>query len=225
MEGPDPRSARKDGLLIVLEGLDGAGTTTQGRLLVERLRAGGTPSRLTGEPSEGPVGALLREILRKRIDWGNAGAGERLATDALALLFAADRLDHLRREILPFLARGEHVVCDRYYLSSFAYQLSDDSSNHYWLRWINSRARQPDLTIYLRTPAAVSARRREGRQGVELLEADEFQRRVEANYDLIVTILAGEGEPIETVDGDRAVEAVAADIWTRLAARFPRLGP
>ncbi|MBI4617308.1 MAG: dTMP kinase [Planctomycetes bacterium] len=216
-------ASEKPGSFLVLEGLDGAGTTTQGHLLVERLRASDEKAQLTGEPSEGPVGALLRQILRRRIDWGDAGTGERLSTDALALLFAADRLDHLRREILPLLSSGAHVVCDRYFLSSYAYQMSADRANLDWLRGINSRARRPDLTIYLKTPATVSARRREARREEELLEAGEFQRRVEANYDHVVRVLSEEAEPIETVDGDRPVEAVAADIWTRISARIPRL--
>src|SRR5574341_1198614 len=92
-------------LLIALEGIDGAGTTTQAALLCDWLRGMGTRVHRTQEPSAGPIGQLLRLLLRGPL---------RVDPAAVALLFAADRLDHLAREIEPQLASGAHVVTDRY---------------------------------------------------------------------------------------------------------------
>src|SRR6185503_20411145 len=102
------------GALIVLEGVDGAGTTTQVRLLAERLRARGSRVHTTAEPSSGPIGKLLRRALSGRLTDGDAPDAARPSWQTLALLFAADRLDHLAREVEPELAAGAIVLCDRY---------------------------------------------------------------------------------------------------------------
>ena len=104
--------------LIVLEGLDGAGTTTQAKRLVEHLRTRGGKAHLTREPSDGPIGRLIREMLTGE----HAIPGQPIAQSTFGLLFAADRLDHLQREVEPQLAAGATVVSDRWYHSSLAYQ-------------------------------------------------------------------------------------------------------
>src|SRR4051794_7439187 len=98
---------------IVFEGLDGAGTTTQAQRLVEALRAAGLPAHFTREPSDGPIGTLLRQALTRRL---TLPEGRRLTPETLALLFAADRMDHLAAEIEAQQARGTWIVCDRYVL-------------------------------------------------------------------------------------------------------------
>src|SRR5579864_7294663 len=113
------RARAKRGLFIVLEGLDGAGTTTQLVRLAERLRRAGERVVATAEPTDGPIGALIRQALRRRLVHRD---GRALTDESLALLFAADRVDHVAGEIEPALARGQHVLCDRYVLSSLAYQ-------------------------------------------------------------------------------------------------------
>ena len=91
------------GLLIALEGVDGSGTTSQRERVAQALRAEGRQVHTTAEPSTGPIGKLLREIL----------SGEmRTSPETVALLFAADRLDHLDREILPALETGHIVLTD-----------------------------------------------------------------------------------------------------------------
>src|SRR5262245_50796325 len=136
-------------MLIVLEGIDGAGTTTQAARVAETLRAAGRDVHLTREPSDGPVGKLLREMLAG----GHAPAGQRIDPTTMALLFAADRADHLQREVLPALARGAIVVSDRWYHSSLAYQ--GEGEERAWIRTLNARARRPDLTVILDVPAEV----------------------------------------------------------------------
>src|SRR5258705_309057 len=100
-------------MFIVLEGLDGAGTTTQTERLAAALRARGQTVLATAEPTDGPVGRLLRRFLSGELE---------IEETAQALLFAADRLHHLQNQIEPTLAGGAIVISDRYYLSNLAYQ-------------------------------------------------------------------------------------------------------
>jgi len=203
------------GRFIVLEGLDGAGTTTQARLLGERLRGLGRRAHVTAEPSGGPVGSLLRQVLQKRI---NGGAGDGFDPDALALLFAADRLDHLSAEVLPRLAAGEDVVSDRYTLSSLAYQ-SLTTGDAGWVETINGRARAPDLTIFLRVRAGLALGRRRGAGTTpELYEVDAFQRRVARSYERALAALRSGGQRIEVLDGEQPVEQVAEAVARLVAA-------
>lgn len=114
------RKVALPGRFIVLEGLDGAGTTTQTERLASLLRSEGHDVVTTREPSDGPVGTMLRQALTGRLGLPQ-GRGP-LAQETLALLFAADRTDHLHARILPALEQGKVVLCDRYVLSSLAYQ-------------------------------------------------------------------------------------------------------
>src|SRR5204862_347715 len=125
------------GRFIVLEGVDGAGTTTQTRALAAALAARGHIVTTTCQPSDGVIGKLVRSQLRATDDPPDPRA--------LALLFAADRLDHIHRVVEPALARGEVVISDRYVASSWIYQgLACDPQ---WVRTINAHAPWPDLTL------------------------------------------------------------------------------
>ena len=201
--------------LIVLEGIDGAGTTTQARTLRDALEARGVAAHLTREPSDGPVGRLLREIL----------AGQHAPTDATthALLFAADRADHLQREVEPQLAAGRVVISDRWYHSSLAYQGAGEERD--WIAELNRRARRPDLTLFLEVDAEVAARRRAADQRPdELFDALALQKRVAAGYREVVAELARHGERIDVLDGERPPAEVASDCLARVLALLGR-GP
>ena len=162
------------GKLIALEGIDGAGTTTQGSLLEQALNEQGIPAHLTCEPSTGPVGKVIRQALRMEL-----GDVDPAVT---ALLFAADRVDHLRREVEPLLARGTHVITDRYVYSSLAYQGID--LERQWVATANRLATEPDLTLYLRVEPELALERRAARGGArELFDANETQVKVAATYD------------------------------------------
>lgn len=192
------------GKFIVLEGLDGAGTTTQVRLLERRLSEFG-PVWTTWEPSERPAGRLIRRIL----------AGEETSDPrALALLFAADRLDHLYGPdgILERLRQGVHVICDRYYLSSLAYQTLDAPFS--WVYAINRRALRPDLTVFLEVPVAECLARIGVRQGErkELFERQEALEHVRARYYRAIAYLRRQ-ERIAIVDGRPRAEEVAKVVW------------
>lgn len=200
------------GRLIVLEGLDGAGTTTQVRRLVEHLNAHGTPAHGTREPSDGPVGRLIREMLTG----GHSIPGQKLSQGTFGLLFAADRLDHLQREVDPKLATGITVVSDRWYHSSLAYQ--GTGADRDWIAMLNARARRPDLTLFLRVRPDVAAQRRAAAgRTQELFEDLRMQQEVDAGYQATIAELRAQGERIEILDGEQTEDQVFAAILRAIA--------
>ncbi|ATB38845.1 thymidylate kinase [Cystobacter fuscus] len=216
--------ARRRGLLIVLEGLDGAGTTTQVERLAAALKAEGHSVLTTREPSDGPVGVLIRQALTGRVVLPG-GAGP-LAPETLALLYAADRTDHLRARVLPALEAGQVVLSDRSVLSSLAYQGA--SLPMEWVEAINSHAIPADLTLFVQVSIEVAARRRAARGGPEeLFDAEEKQRRISQQYEAAIA-LRGAREHVVRIDGDGSVEAVTAACLARvreLLAREPGRAP
>jgi len=195
------------GRLIVIEGLDGAGTTTQARRLVDHLTARGERAHLTREPSDGPVGKLIREMLTG----GHAITGETISQSTFGLLFAADRLDHLQREVEPMLAAGATVVSDRWYHSSLAYQ--GTGADRDWIAMLNARARRPDVTVFLKVRPDVAAQRRlAAGRSQELFEDVRMQHEVDAGYRATIAELIAAGERIEIIDGELPEAAVFAAI-------------
>jgi dTMP kinase len=199
--------------LIVLEGLDGAGTTTQARRLVDHLNARGTKAHVTREPSDGPIGQLIRQMLTG----GHAIPGQSIAQSTFGLLFAADRLDHLQREVEPQLAAGVTVISDRWYHSSLAYQ--GTGADRDWITMLNARAKRPDLTIFLQVRPEVAAARRVAAGRVqELFEDLRMQEEVAAGYKATISELAAQGERIEVIDGEASQDAVFAAIVALVGA-------
>ncbi|HEY0989411.1 MAG TPA: dTMP kinase, partial [Kofleriaceae bacterium] len=193
--------------LIVLEGLDGAGTTTQGKRLVHHLRERGVKAHLTREPSDGPIGRLIRELLTGQ----HAIPDQAIRQSTFGLLFAADRLDHLQREVEPQLAAGALVISDRWYHSSLAYQ--GTGADRDWITALNARARRPDLTIFLQVRPEVAAQRRVAAGRVqELFEDLRTQVDVEAGYRATIAELTAQGERIEVVDGELPPDGVFQEI-------------
>ena len=188
------------GRFIVIEGIDGSGTTLQTRAVADWLTARGHRVLETREPSTGPIGALARQRLSVHAD---------AAPVTLALLFAADRLDHVAREVAPALAGGAVVLSDRYLMSSLAYQALDCDPR--WIREINRHAPPPDLTLVLDVPADVAFERAQRRTAgggsvAERFDALELQRRLADHY----RRLHGDPDlgPMVVVDGDRPPAAV-----------------
>jgi dTMP kinase len=207
-----PSSSPRPGRLIVLEGLDGAGTTTQVERLAALLKAEGHAVLTTREPSDGPVGVLIRQALTGRVVLPQ-GAGP-LAPETLALLYAADRTDHLRARVLPALQAGLVVLSDRSVLSSLAYQGA--SLPMEWVEQINAHALPADLTLYVAVSLDVAARRRAARGGPEeLFDAEEKQRRISQQYEAAIT-LRGAREHVARIDGDASVEQVTAACLTHV---------
>ncbi len=195
------------GLFIVIEGLDGAGITTQVGVLRAWCEKRLLAVTATKEPSDGPAGALIRQALRHRIVDLNA--------EAMALLFAADRQDHLANEVLPTLSLGVSVICDRFVLSNLAYQLVDIGDLQ-WLRDINRNCPQPDLTIYLDVPAETSLKRirsDNSRVGeLQLYEEAGRLAKVRNNFLAVIPVLQAEGHRIAVLDGTRPAPEVSAEI-------------
>ena len=207
------------GRFLVLEGIDGAGTTTQTAELARRLRARGVRAIATAEPTRGPVGSLVRLALTDRL---KGPGGREFDRTALALLFAADRLDHVASEILPRLAEGTWVVSDRYALSSLAYQTLDVPAQ--FVEAINARAPAPDLTLFLEVPPEIALRRRRAEGSpAEIFERLPLQRKVAASYRRGVAAGGARG-PVRVVDGTLGIGAVADEIERLVASRF-KLAP
>ncbi|MBN1208728.1 MAG: dTMP kinase [Myxococcaceae bacterium] len=206
------------GRFIVLEGLDGAGTTTQAERLAAALRSEGHAVLTTREPSDGPIGTLIRQALTGRLVLPG-GAGP-LAQETLALLYAADRTDHLKAQVLPALEAGQIVISDRYVLSSLAYQGA--SLSMAWVEAANAYAVPPDLTLFVQVSATVAAQRRAARGGAkELFEEDTLQRRIARQYEEAIRRREAQ-EHIVRIDGAQSVEAVTDAALTEIRAMLGR---
>ncbi len=208
-ESPDTR--RERGRFIVVEGIDGSGSTTHGKLLSKALKKRGLDVTLTCEPTAGPVGALIRQVLQKRITVLAEHGPRAFSWSTMALLFAADRIDHLESEVIPALRAGTWVVSDRYDLSSLAYQSVTAPSPEKvipWIRQLNIHALRPDLTVVLDVPPEVAAERR-GNRGAreELFERDELQKRIARAYERAEDLVPG--DPLIRVSGVGEVADVA----------------
>ena len=207
-----------EGQLIVVEGIDGSGTTTQCSIIAERLRDKGLPAHTTREPSDGPIGVLIRQVLTGRVITPGRHGARSPSWATMAALFAADRLDHLEAEINPNLADGVTVICDRYDHSSVAYQTvssggSSDVSK--WVRDLNRRARRPDLTLVLDVDPEVAAKRRRTRSGApELYEVGEMQVALAEFYAKIDELFPD--DTIVHVDANRDVGEVTEAIWAEV---------
>ncbi|CAN5924782.1 dTMP kinase [soil metagenome] len=211
----------RNGRFVVLEGIDGAGTTTQVARLADRLRkAGGAQVRSTREPSDGPIGSLVRQVLTGRIV---APEGRAPGWATMALLFAADRMDHVESEIEPFLAHGGVMISDRYDASSLAYQSVSSGSGGEkaveWIRSLNRHAMRPDLTIVVDLAPELAADRRASRgEAAQLYEQNEVQRALAVFYRELASHMPD--DRIVVVDGQGSVEDVHARIYDAYTAAF-----
>lgn len=188
----------EEGVLVVIEGLDGAGLSTQAALLAEYLRAKNKKVLLTKEPTSSPIGLLIKSALSRT---------QEVSLFTLQLLFAADRAEHLEQVIEPALKRATIVISDRYILSSLAFGSVDNDLE--FLKLINARFRKPDLTVIIDTPPRVCLERiQKNRDTIELFEEERRLEEVRKQF----LALKDYFEHTFIVDGDRAKEKVSADI-------------
>ncbi|HYO96771.1 MAG TPA: dTMP kinase [Polyangiaceae bacterium] len=210
---------------IVIEGIDGSGSTTQCRRLVEALVSGGQAACHTFQPSQGPIGSLIRSVIERRLLDPQSGLPRPFQWSTLALLFAADRLDHVDNFIAPALLQGQLVVCDRYDLSSLAYQsLTAEGGADVvpWIRQLNCEALRPDLTLVLDVPVALAEARRRQRGGAEeLFESRSLQERLAAVYLQAERLVPG--DRVRHVSGEGEPEAVTERLLSAVMASFPGL--
>jgi len=148
---------------IVFEGIDGSGKTTQAKLLAKRLN--GT---YTCEPTNGEIGELIRKIL----------SGKKCEKETLALLFAADRIEHVKK--IEEKVKEGHVICDRYVYSSLVYQSTQGIEESYILE-INKHAKRPDVVILLDVDLEIAMKRMEHRSK-EVFEKREFLKKIREKY-------------------------------------------
>ncbi len=147
----------KMGKFICIEGVDGCGKTTQARMLVSNLKRRGFDAIYTTEPSVGNVGRLIRRFVLDR--------EKRVPIALEALLFAADRVDHVENGIRALLKQGKIVVCDRYVFSSLAYQGAGGLDLD-WIDSVNRFALKPDLALLLDVPPEVVVNRLKSKRSV-----------------------------------------------------------
>lgn len=200
------------GRFIVLEGIDGSGKSSQIGRLVERLEGLGLPCRADREPTDRPVGALIRRALTGQTP---------LDPRVIAALYAADRLDHLVNEengLCAAIDQGVTVVSDRYYFSSYAYHSVDVDME--WVIGANSLSAgllRPTVTVFLDVPAGTAMERiRRNRDHEELFEKEERLRRTRDLYFAAFDRL-NEEETVVVVDGCGQQEQVADRIWAAVA--------
>jgi len=184
------------GFFICVEGLDGCGKTTQTKLLVGRLRKMGYDAVYTAEPSRGKIGKFIKKYCLH--------GEKRVSTVVEALLFAADRFEHVESEIIPALNEGKIIVSDRYVYSSLAYQ-GATGLDLKWIEMINEHATRPDLAIFVDVKPEVVIQRLKPKKSV--MENLETQWKVREVYIKFVE----RGELVK-IDGNRSKKEVAGDI-------------
>jgi dTMP kinase len=198
-------------LLIAFEGIDGSGKGTQAKLLARWIREKGYDVFLTKEPTDGAIGKLLRESLRTSC----------FDARTEALLFAADRSEHLR-EIMKKLHEGKVVITERYLYSSLAYQ-SVSGLEMSWLREINAFAPEADLVVYLDVEPEVALERISSRNSLRasVREKEHFERRefLEKVREVYLA-LAKDSENFEVVDASGTINEVQASVRRRVGRRL-----
>lgn len=199
------------GLFVAFEGGDGAGKSTQAELLAERLRAAGREVVVTREPGDSRIGPQVRSIV---LDGGE------LDPRAEALLFAADRADHVAAVIQPALARGAVVLVDRYIDSSIAYQGAGRGLGVDRIASISEFATGglvPHLTVLLDVDAAVGRSRVERLGYVDRIEreSDDLHTRVRQAF---LDLAAAAPQRYVVVDAARPAHELAADIGAAVEA-------
>ncbi|MCI8554393.1 MAG: dTMP kinase [Clostridiales bacterium] len=198
------------GKFIVFEGLDGCGKTTQLKLLQERMSTICRERKCfeTREPSDSVPGLICRGISKESIF---------VEPETEALLYAADRNEHVLKELLPQLNRGNHVLCDRYYFSNFAYQtLSSDMERLLAYNQPAMERLRADVTIFIDvSPEECEKRRSLKRASKELYEKVEQAKIIRENYFAAFERLK-DSERVEVINGEGSVSQIFENIWLRL---------
>lgn len=203
-----------DGYMLVFEGLDGSGKSELARRLTAALQAllGDERVRSTKEPHDAAcAGDFLREVLAKRVA---------AAPQTIALAFAANRADHTDRFIRPFLdGKPQHLlVCDRYWLSSLAYQVTETLTLERIADY-NAQARRPDLTLFLDVSADV-AYERLGRRSADRELFDHQLAAVRQQYQRAMDFARARGDVILEIDADQTRDAVLRAVVAALNGRY-----
>ncbi|MFN4193266.1 MAG: dTMP kinase [Tabrizicola sp.] len=204
------------GLFLSLEGIDGSGKSTQGRLLAETLRQRGHAVTLTREPGGSPGAEEIRRLVLE-------GATDRWSAETEILLFTAARRDHLERTIRPALARGEIVITDRFADSTRIFQGITRGD----LALVVDRLHElmigvePDLTLLFDIDPGLGLARAQARAGAELRFEDMglgFQQKARDGF----LALASRHARFRVIDASGDPETVAARVEAVVAPHLPR---
>lgn len=186
------------GKLVSIEGPDGCGKSTHAKLLARWLRSRGHKVIITDEPTNGVIGRVIKRVLRGEL---------RVPVAVEALMFAADRVQHVTNLIAPAVRAGKVVLNERYVSSSLVYQSARGLSMS-WIRSINRYAPKPDLAILIDVPADVALTRIKSSRKLDEFERDmRLQKRVRRNY-----LRIAKREGLKVVDGARSRDEVQAEI-------------
>lgn len=204
-----------EGTFIAFEGIDGSGKSTQVQLLADRLKKEEIPFYATMEPTDSPIGSLIHQIMTGRVKTDN---------QVIPALFAADRLDHLLNDVNGIVQKinsGIHVIMDRYYFSSYAYQSVDVPMD--WVIQVNelsSAILRPTINIFIDVdPDTAMERIARTRFQKELFEEKSRLALVRQNYIEAFDRLQGV-EQVAVIDGNGSLEEVARDIWEIVGEYF-----
>ncbi|MBE3574362.1 MAG: dTMP kinase [Firmicutes bacterium] len=202
------------GVFITLEGIDGAGKSTQAQLLREKLVARGWPALLTREPGGTPAGEAIRRVL---LDPGQA-----LCAAAEVLLLAASRAQLVQEVIRPALRQGQVVVCERFVDSSLAYQgfgLGVPLQQVEAVNQVATGGLEPDLTLYLDLPVE-QARRRQARS-LDRIEGRQngYHQRVRQGF---LRLAEQYPQRIRVLDGAAPAADVAQSVWAAVEPLLQR---
>jgi dTMP kinase len=202
----------KRGKFIVFEGLDGSGKTTQLFKLKRKLVDYQILCKDEREPSDGIIGLMTRGAVKKKIT---------MQPESLALLFAADRYEHVVNDIIPELEQGVHVLCDRFVFSSLAYQsivLPMEKILEY--NSIVIETLMPDLTIFIDTPPDICAKRiKEARIHLELFEDIAKTSAIKDNFYKSFEILEDRTK-VKKIDGNKNESVVFDKVWDAVRPVF-----
>lgn len=192
---------------VVLEGGDGSGTSTQLALIDKRLQGRKFPFHICFEPTDGPVGSLVRAALRHEVV---------LRSETVARLFAADRGEHIYSAdgIIFRAGRGELVVCDRYVPSSLVYQGLECGDA--LPAKLNEDFPHPELILYFDIDPRIACERFADRPVKDIYEHLEFQLKVRERYETILPAYAAGSTRIVRIDASRPVEEVADQVWSAM---------
>ena len=201
------------GAFISFEGIDGSGKSTQARLLADSLRAADHDVVLTREPGGSPGAEEIRALVLQ-------GDPDRWSAETELLLFTAARRDHMERLILPAIAAGQIVICDRFADSTRLYQGLSRGDLRATVDQLHALmiGREPDLTILIDMDPETGLARAKGRQGVEERFEDfgtDLQQKMRTGFLSLAQEFPGR---FRTIDGARDVDAVAADVYAAAQA-------
>jgi dTMP kinase len=200
------RAIAMKGVFICIEGLDGSGKSTQAKLLTKKLCKAGYKAVYTAEPSQGKIGKFIRKRLFEQ---------ERMPTTVEALLFAADRIEHVQNTVEPALREGKIVISDRYIFSSLAYQGSA-GLNLDWIETINKNAQKPDLSIFIDVaPEVVLIRLKRKKSIMENLKT---QRKVQEIYQKYIQ----KGE-LKRIDGAKGKKEVLDTLYDEVTCFLKKI--